>query len=66
MASNNTKTTREQRDHIMQLTFKHGAAIAQSYASGLGLKDDYVMKVMRARGLVPRTAKRWGRLREVA
>lgn len=66
MSSNNAKITREQRDDILRTFVHHGAATAQAKADALHLDQKYVFKLARARGLVPRTAKRWGNLRESA
>lgn len=64
MPSNNSKITRTQRDDILR-TFVHGDRdLANTKALRLGLKPDYPYRLAVERGLVPRTAKRWARLRE--
>ncbi len=66
MSSNNTKITRTQRDEILQTYIRGERHLAQVKANQLGLSTDYADRLARARGLVPRTTKRWGTLRESA
>jgi hypothetical protein len=66
MTSNNSKITREQRDDILQTYVRGEHADAQAKSRQLNLKPDYAYRLAVTRGLVPRTAKRWARLRETA
>lgn len=67
MPSNNAKITRAQRECILHVFLRESPALAEARAKALGLADNYALKLARARGLVPRTGKRWAHnLREVA
>lgn len=66
MPSNNTKITHEQREHILATFIRGDRDGAEAHARTLGLENNYAWKLARARGLLPRTGKRWGHLREVA
>jgi hypothetical protein len=60
------KITREVRDDILHTYVRGDRHLAQVKANQLGLNNDYAYRLARTRGLVPRTAKRWGQLRENA
>jgi hypothetical protein len=66
MPSNNAKITKDTREEILSWYVAGQGGIAQTIAHRHGLAEDYPYKLARSRGLVPRTAKRWGNLRESA
>jgi hypothetical protein len=66
MPSNNSKITAADRDDILQTYVRGDRHLAQVKANQLGLNTDYAYRLARQRGLVPRTGKRWGQLRESA
>lgn len=64
MPSNNQKITRDDREKILSAFLRGDYEIARAQTQRHGLADNYAWKLARSRGLVPRTAKRWGQLRE--
>ena len=66
MPSNNAKITPDTREEILSWFVAGQEGIARTIARRHGLAENYPYKLARARGLVPRTGKRWGSLRESA
>lgn len=64
MPSNNAKITRETRERILRTFLDGDYAQARVQARRHGLADNYPQKLARSRGLVPRTSKWWGPLKE--
>jgi hypothetical protein len=58
--------TQDDRNEIIRLYFGASPASAQAYATKLGLRDNYAYRLVLERGLVPRTYRNWGRLKESA
>lgn len=64
MPSNNAKITAEQRNEILRAFCGGNYEIVQARVRALNLASNYASKLARSRGLLPRTSKRWGQLRE--
>lgn len=58
--------SKEHREEIIRLYLEDSPEAAQRLADGLLLEPLYARKIVRSRGLMPRTAIRWGQLRETA
>ena len=57
--------SKQQREEIIAAYLDQSPEAAQRIADRLLLAPDYAVKLMRARGLLPRVFKRWGHLVEV-